>query len=607
MPGIAGIITKRPREQATGELRRMVAAMCHEPFYVSGTWTDAELGIYVGWVELEDPGRGPMPQTNETGDKVLVFSGSDFPQPGTAERLRERGHQVGEGTLAHLIHAAEEDCEFPAGVNGQFHGLLVDRARGTALVFNDRSAARRLYVHEAEDAFYFAAEAKALLAVRPELRRASAKALGELVSCGCVLEDRTLFERIGILPWAAAWSFRNGTLESKGEYFSHREWEEQSELESEEYYGAIRDALVGNLPRYFRETGRIGMSLTGGLDTRVIMAWHKAAPGELPCYTFGSGYRESRDVKIARRIARECAQPYQVIELGQEFLRSYPYYAERTVLMAEGMANVMRCPGLYVNRKARDIAPVRMTGNYGDEIIRHWVVFHPSMPASGIYNREFLREVSAAGETYARSMGQLEPARAAMRQISWFFHGLQALEGSQIEMRSPFLDNQVIQTAYRARGTVYPTNDVRVRMIQDGSTRLGRIRTDLGYAGTGGKAATAFWYLYHRGTMRAEYAFEHGDPQWLAWMDRWLLGRQLEKQFVGMHKFTHFSRWYREELAGYVREVLLDRRTLLRPYLNAKAVESAVEEHLKGTANHTPTINQLLTLEYFHRLFVDTA
>ncbi len=585
----------------------MVAAMCHEPFYVSGTWTDAELGIYVGWVELEDPGRGAMPQTNETGDKLLVFSGSDFPPPGTADRLRERGHRVGEGTLAHLIHAAEEDGEFPAGVNGQFHGLLVDRARGTALLFNDRYAARRLYVHEAEDAFYFAAEAKALLAVRPELRRASAKALGELVSCGCVLEDRTLFERIGILPWAAAWSFRNGALETKGQYFSHREWEEQSELESEEYYGAMRDALVGNLPRYFRDTGRIGMSLTGGLDTRIIMAWHRPEAGSLPCYTFAGAQRESRDVRIARRIARECRQTHQVIPLGQEFLDRFPYHAERTVYLAEGLASVMRCFGLYVNRKAREIAPVRMTGNYGDEMIRHWVVFHPSPPPHGVFSRDFLHEVEAAGQTYTRTMGQLRPEQAAMRQISWFFHGHQALEGSQIEMRSPFLDNQVIQTSYRARGRVYPTNDVRVRMIQDGNARLGRIRTDLGYAGRGGKAATAFWYLFHRGTMRAEYAFEHGDPQWLAWTDRWLLGRQLEKHFVGMHKFTHFSRWYREELAGYVREVLLDRRTLLRPYLNAKAVESAVEEHLKGTANHTPTINQLLTLEYFHRLFVDTA
>ena len=253
-------------------------------------------------------------------------------------------------------------------MNGQFHGLLVDRARGTARLFNDRYAARRLYVHQAEDGFYFAAEAKALLAVRPELRRVSARALGELVSCGCVLEDRTLFDGIGILPWGAAWTFRNGALEAKGNYFSHREWEEQSELEDEEYYGAIRDAMVGNLPRYFRETGRIGMSLTAGLDTRIIMAFHRPAPGTLPCYTFGGGYRESRDVKIARRVARECAQAHQVIPLGQEFLHDFPYYAERSVFLTDGTASVSRCPGIYVNRKARGIAPVRMTGNYGDEI-----------------------------------------------------------------------------------------------------------------------------------------------------------------------------------------------------------------------------------------------
>ena len=224
-------------------------------------------------------GAGRCRKPTKRATRCWCFPAAIFPSRGRPSGCGERGHRVEEGALAHLIHAAEEDREFPAGVNGQFHGLLVDRARGTARLFNDRYAARRLYVHQAEDGFYFAAEAKALLAVRPELRRVSARALGELVSCGCVLEDRTLFDGIGILPWGAAWTFRNGALEAKGNYFSHREWEEQSELEDEEYYGAIRDAMVGNLPRYFRETGRIGMSLTGGLDTRIIMAWHRAGAG----------------------------------------------------------------------------------------------------------------------------------------------------------------------------------------------------------------------------------------------------------------------------------------------------------------------------------------
>ena len=64
----------------------------------------------------------------------------------------------------------DDDRAFPASLNGRFQGLLADRARGCALLFNDRYGMHRMYYHESADAFYFAAEAKAILAVCPELR-----------------------------------------------------------------------------------------------------------------------------------------------------------------------------------------------------------------------------------------------------------------------------------------------------------------------------------------------------------------------------------------------------------------------------------------------------
>jgi asparagine synthase (glutamine-hydrolysing) len=60
-------------------------------------------------------------------------------------------------------------------------------------------------------------------------------------------------------------------------------------------------------------------------------------------------------------------------------------------------------------------------------------------------------------------------------------------------------------------------------------------------------------------------------------------------------------------LSGYVRDMLLDSRTLSRPYLVKNTVERIVNGHLKGTRNHTAEIHQLLTLELLHRLFVDAA
>ena len=90
MPGIVGLITRLPPEWAKQQLTQMVGILCHESFYVTGMWADESLGIYVGWVAREGSFSDGMPLRNERGDVVLTFSGEEFPEPGTAQRLREK-------------------------------------------------------------------------------------------------------------------------------------------------------------------------------------------------------------------------------------------------------------------------------------------------------------------------------------------------------------------------------------------------------------------------------------------------------------------------------------------------------------------------------------
>src|SRR5712691_2050396 len=384
MPGIVGLLTRMPRERAEPELRRMVEALNHESFYVTATWVDESLGLYVGWT-VQRSFSEAMPLWNEGGDIGLVFSGEEFPPPGTAAHLKERGHSIDPEGLSYLVHLSEEDPTFPAGLNGRFHGLLADRSRGMATLFNDRYGMHRLYYHESREAFYFAVEAKAILAVRPELRRVDPRGLGEFVACGCVLENRSLFQGVHVLPVAAAWVFRNGCLAGKGTYFRPQDWEDQTILEPEAYYQELRETFSRNLPRYFEARNRIGMSLTGGLDTRMIMAWLKPPPASFPCYTFGGMFRDCRDVLVARQVARTRQQPHEVITVGEEFLSRFSDYAERTVSLTDGCADVSRSPDLYVNERAREIAPVRVTGNYGGEVLRRVRAFKPMQPAPGLF------------------------------------------------------------------------------------------------------------------------------------------------------------------------------------------------------------------------------
>src|SRR5713101_5206313 len=190
MPGIVGLLTRMPRQRAERELLRMVEALRHEDFYDAGTWVDERLGVYVGWIVRKGSFSDSMPVLNEHGNVALFFSGEEFPEPGTARRLRGRGHRIDDGAPSYLVHFYDEGRRFPAGLNGRFHGLLTDRIRGTATLFNDRYGMHRLYYHESKDGFYFAAEAKAILAVRPELRRVDPQGLGDFIACGCVLNDR---------------------------------------------------------------------------------------------------------------------------------------------------------------------------------------------------------------------------------------------------------------------------------------------------------------------------------------------------------------------------------------------------------------------------------
>ncbi|MBZ5706576.1 MAG: hypothetical protein LAN63_14595 [Acidobacteriia bacterium] len=542
---------------------------------------------------------------------VLVFSGEEYSDPSTARRLRERGHTLGEQAASYLVHLSEEDPSFPASLNGRFHGLLADRARGTATLFNDRYGMHRIYYHESKDGFYFAAEAKAILAVLPNLRRADVRSLGEFVSCGCVLENRTLFDGVHALPLASAWVFRKGSLERKASYFQPIEWEDQGPLDPESYYRELRDVFSRNLPRYFNGHEQVGVSLTGGLDTRMIMAWHKAPPSSLPCYTFGGMFRDCQDVVLARQVANLCEQSHEMIPVGREFLSHFPQYAERTVYLTDGCANVRCSSDLYANERAAKIAPVRMTGNYGSEILRRLVAFKPVQPAPELFHPDFLPHVHSAQGTYAGVRGGHALSFIAFRQAPWHHYGLLALEQTQLSLRSPFLDNDLVRTAFRAPDSanaasdIFEDNDACVRLIADGNAALGRIRTDRGFGGAHGRLPAALSRGLLEFTFKAEYAYDYGMPQWVARIDHGLQWFHLERLFLGRHKFNHFRVWYRDALSEYVRGMLLDSRTLSRPYLNRKGVEAVVQGHLKGNRNYTTEIHQLLTLELLHRLFLD--
>lgn len=603
MPGIAGVIGKTDGG-ANATVASMIASMTHEPHYVGGTYANDTLRLCVGWLHHAGSFADVMPVWNDARDVCLIFSGETFVD---RDALARRGLPIGTDItnaryLARLYEAL--GSAFFEELNGWFSGVLIDLRRQEVTLFNDRYGLGRIYYHHGPDAFYFASEAKALLRVRPELRRIEPQGLAESVKCGAVLQDRTLFAGVRLLPPASKWRLYPGPVATQI-YFSRADWERQPPLAADEFEDALKHTFRRVLSKYLSASVPVAMSLTGGLDGRMIMAVAKAPPGHLPTYTFNGPYRDCADLRIGRRIAGLCGQPHRTIAIEPDFFSRFSQLAEKTAYVSDGLMDPTGAVELYVNERARHIAPVRLTGNYGSEIIRGNVAFRPEKSEPAFLVPEFARLVREAAQTWHLERSGSTLSFIAFKQTPWHHYARLCVEQSQLTVRSPYLDNELVALMYRAPREIRDSKEASLRLIRDAHAGIGEIPTDRGEiyddSAIFGKARVFLTGLL----VKAEYAYDYGMPPRLAAIDRLLAPLRPEKLFLGHQKFYHFRVWYRDQLAEYLREVLLDQRSRSRPYLRGGVLERMVLEHTTGARNWTRELHRLLALELLHRTLIE--
>lgn len=596
MPGIVGIIGQGPRGKHESDLTLMIDSMMHEPFYRNGSYVNDALGVYAGWTCHPDSYADCMPAMNEKKDVVLLFAGEHF-----ADQSSEHDCKASE-----LLQQYENEGEaFLKELNGWFSGILVDLRKSKVILFNDRYGMQRVYYHEGKEAFLFGSEAKSLLKVRPELRNLDMKGLGELISCNCVLENRTIFSKVMLLPGAAMWTWKDGANLAKSSYFKASEWEDLPALDEESFLSRLSETVKTVIPRYFREKGRVGMSLTGGLDSRMIMACLNPLPGELPCYTFG-GMKDMLDITIGRKVAKVCHQSHTVLRLGSSFFSEFPRLAEKTIYMTDGNLDVTSTHDLYFNKLAREIAPIRVTGKFGSEVIRDHTMFNSGSSNEGLFHSEFRPYIHKA----VNSLGSVKKGHplsvAVFKDFPWREHSKIAIEQSQSVFRSPYMDNDLVEFMYRAPVGIRASNQPQRQIIRECNPDLSAITSDRGYGEQTNPLLSKFLELYYYALFKVDYTYVFALPHWLTKFDSVCMclngGRPL---FGSSQKFEFYRIWFQRELSDYVKEVLLDPQTAKRPYFDMKCLEMMVQTHTRGTRNYMNEINKAMTLELTHRLLID--
>src|SRR5207249_4490238 len=585
MPGIAGIISRRPTKECQNLLKSMTSSMEYESFYDSATCSVSEMGVYAASVAHEKSFADGQPFFNEERDVVLIFSGECFADPETRTDLQQKGHQLGQAAGSWLVHLYEEegDCFFEK-LNGLFSGLIIDKRQNKAYLFNDRYGVERIYWHETEDALFFASEAKALLRVLPELREFDQEGVTQFLAFGCTLEGRTLFRGVRLLPTGSVWSFESGDCR-KQKYFSPAVWESQPTLTAEAFHSRFQETFKRTLPRYFESGSKIGISLTAGLDSRMIMACLPQAEVEPICYTFSGEKRDTLDMRLAARVAEVCGLEHQILRIGPDFFSDFASHVDRTVYVTDGSLGSLGAHEIYLNNQGRALSPVRLTGVFGGEILRGVCMFKPLHLPHELFNADLGKTVTSCSRRWSHD-SEHPITFAAFHEIPELRFALVAASRSQVAFRTPYLDNEIVALAYQAPETARMSIDCTLSLVKANNPSLSKLPTEMGEMGVANRLAVASRRIFAKVVCKLDYLRSEGLPHGLPRLDSLLRQVSSTLGIAGRHKYLPYRIWFQRELADYVAGRLNDAQIHHSSLWDSRFLERMASDHATGRKNY---------------------
>ena len=473
----------------------MITSMRHQPASASGTLFVASLGVYAGWVAHDDSFAAAQSSATRGNCNALLFAGECFPAAAEFASLLDR-------------YDAEGDA-FLAGLNGLFSGLLIDPQRRLALLFNDRYGSEHIYLVEKDGVTYFASEAKALLLVLPELRAFDETGLAQFLTFGSTLDGRTLFRDIQLMPGGSLWRFSAGSPPQRTRYFTPAQWEAQTQLADDDFEALFVETFRQILPGYLQSQAPVGVSLTGGLDTRMIMACLPRPSGLAVAYTYAANIGDTLDLTIAARVAASRGVPHRALRVGNDFLTDYGRQVDRTVFVTDGCAGALGAHEIYLSEQARRLATVRLTGNFGSEVLRSMSTFKPMGLPSTMFDAGFAPLLaSLAEQVQGRAVHPV--THAAFEEIPWHLFGSLAAGRSQLTLRTPYMDNAIVKLAYQARPQQRQTPRPALKLIHDNDPTLASIATDRGLSWDSGGLRSFSRRLFCDLTFKLDYWHKEG-------------------------------------------------------------------------------------------------
>lgn len=626
MCGIAGIYHRHSSARIDPEvLRRMTDRIAHRGPDGSGVWVEGPIGLGHRRLAIIDVASGQQPMADLDQAAWIVFNGEIYNFQELRTELGRSGRRF----------ATQSDTEVILQAYRQWGTGCVERLRGMfafaiwepgpkrLFLARDRVGKKPLYWTEAEGAFLFASEAKALLAHPAVSRRVSPRALAEYLTYQYVPEPGTIFEGMQKLP-PAHWMLVDAAGITIQRYWD-LEYAPKAPLSDDEVQDRLRGLLTEAVGLRLISEVPLGAFLSGGVDSSIVVSL-MARQSAQPVRTFSIGFehQDFNELPYARMVAERYGTIHQEFICTADLVSVLP---DLVYHLDEPFADSSAVPTYYLSQLTRRHVTVALNGDGGDESFGGYERY-----LGNRYVQLYSRVPESLRRHIARPLldlfGGSDRRASLLRRVRWLN------EASLLPPNRQYAAAMTIFRAEERRRLITPAVQAELGSI-DPLDHLFRWYDDPRLADPVDRMLCADTMTYLPGDllvkvdrMTMAHGLEGRSPLldhkvlefaarlpgsgkirgsqlkfYLKRLGEELLPRQVlhrPKQGFGVP----IGPWFRGELKGWVTESLRETAVVRDGLLEGAEVDRFVQEHTSGSADHGHRLWSLLCLENWYRLFI---
>jgi len=605
MCGICGqfnFVRNEPVESET--IRRMAQTMVHRGPDDDGYFISGSLGLGFRRLSIIDLAGGHQPMSDAEETVWVILNGEIYNFKELRAELEGRGHYFRTRSDTEvIIHGYKEwGIDVLNHLNGMFGLAIWDVNEKRLVVARDAMGIKLIYYKIDNGQLTFGSEIRPILAAENSRPAVDPAALNLFLRFRYTPSPLTIFQGIRKLAAGTMLVVKDGACREERWYkykripfLSYKSEEEARHELLELYRGAVRRHLLSDVP--------VGILLSGGLDSGLLLALMNEQGGPWPAYTIGYGETfQDDELADAAETASILGARHVTVKLDRgEFERSLPKIVE---CLEEPIAASSIVPMYFVSQRARQDVKVALIGQGPDELFggykRHLGVYYGEwwrllpkalrsvvgLAVNGLPRNETLkRGVSSLGTQDRMKRYQDVFALAPARSVDALFQDGILPERTNHELVD-YWNGLIPQMVHTDELGGFQLLEIRsslpdeLLMYADKLSMAHGLEVRVPYLDR-----TIVEYVQRLGV---NFKIRNGNRKWLhrEVCQSYLPPRILKRKKRGF-AVNVVDEWFRSSLKGELPELLLDKNSLMFELLKPRSVRKLLEAHrLRRQDNH---------------------